>query len=764
VVALGQNGLPGLSVPGSVTVPANATTASFSVSTGALSSDQNGTVTASYGGASQSVNISLAAGAAVLSSLQCNPTTLGANASATCSVSLSKAAGSGGAVVAVGQNGLPGLSVPGSVTVPANATTASFTITTGALSSNQNGTVTAYYGSTSQSVYISLSGAITISSFQCNPTTFSSGGRSTCSVTLSAIVPADAAIGLSTTVAGLALPRAATVPAGSSTNSFQILATNVADTVSGTLTASYNGSSQSIQITLQPAPAVSSIQVSCESSSLSGGDSTSCSVEVARKAPTGGSIITLTTGSGRLRIPGSVVVAEGALSATFPVQSEVSDRDETASIRASLADATGRKGIFLRGVRPGSLTCAPRTLVAGQRGRCELQLNSAPTSGGLEIAVSSDGEDLKLPSALRTRPHQSSLAFEVMADPAARQQDVRIEARYGESVAQTDLSLLAAGAPVLTAPAREIAKFAQVVRFAVKASDAGGPVSPAASGLPSGASWDPATGVFEWTPAEFQQGNHEVVFTATNSSHLASSRRVRIEVDGGQPVISALVNAATGARDGACSPGAIASLRGKWLSSGAPVADLSGSSMELAGTRVKVNGSAATILYADPTRVDFLCPQIAAGTALEARVETDAGTSNGAETVMQQLSPGIFSLDGSGQGQGLVALGGSPVLAAVRAFGNAGQPAQADDFISVRVTGLGSMDELSRVKPWVKIGGLPVQAAAVDAVAGIAGMYDVSVKLPANVPSGREVPLSLELPGRDSASNTVSISIEPVRP
>jgi hypothetical protein len=37
-----------------------------------------------------------------------------------------------------------------------------------------------------------------------------------------------------------------------------------------------------------------------------------------------------------------------------------------------------------------------------------------------------------------------------------------------------------------------------------------------ASGLPEGASFDPATGRFTWTPREDQQGTFTVTFTATD--------------------------------------------------------------------------------------------------------------------------------------------------------------------------------------------------------------------------------------------------------
>jgi uncharacterized protein (TIGR03437 family) len=411
-----------------------------------------------------------------------------------------------------------------------------------------------------------------------------------------------------------------------------------------------------------------------------------------------------------------------------------------------------------------SLTCLPRSIHAGQHARCELQLNSVPVADVVKVALSSSSEDLKLPAAVATRPGQSSLDFEVVADPASKHQAARINARYGASIVEQDLELSAQTAPVLTAPKRQLAKFGEVVRFTITASDSSGPVSLTASGLPAGASWDVSTGEFVWTPNESQAGQHKVTFTAINSDDISTTERVRIDVGSGKPVIRAVVNAATNSPDAACSPGSVARLLGKWLLSDTRVADPSGHSVKLAGTHVNVNGTPAPVLYADSTRVDFLCPQIRTGTVLEAVVETEAGRSEVVKTVMQQLSPGIFSLDGSGHGQGLVSLRGAPELAAVRDFTNAGQPAQPGDYLSIRATGL-RLDEPSAGMPLVKIGGIPVQVNAVDKVVGFAGVFDIRVQLPEGAPTGPDVPLTLEFPGQDNGvSNTVSIAIEPVRP
>jgi hypothetical protein len=90
-----------------------------------------------------------------VSKLSCNSSSLTGSGSDACIVTLTSAASSGGlAVSLVSSNSA--VTVPASITVPANATTASFTATVGSVTSSQTATITANGGGTSGSVAIQL--------------------------------------------------------------------------------------------------------------------------------------------------------------------------------------------------------------------------------------------------------------------------------------------------------------------------------------------------------------------------------------------------------------------------------------------------------------------------------------------------------------------------------------------------------------------------------------------------------------------------------
>jgi hypothetical protein len=118
------------------------------------------------------------------------------------------------------------------------------------LTASQSGTITAAYNGSSKSLSFNLTVKQVVSSIQCSPSTLGSNATATCTVTLSIPDKGVANIGLSTTLPNLALPRGVKIPSGQVTGIFTITSLNIPTTVTGAVTASYNGSSQSVTLTL----------------------------------------------------------------------------------------------------------------------------------------------------------------------------------------------------------------------------------------------------------------------------------------------------------------------------------------------------------------------------------------------------------------------------------------------------------------------------------------------------------------------------------
>jgi uncharacterized protein (TIGR03437 family) len=494
------------------------------------------------------------------------------------------------------------------------------------------------------------------------------------------------------------------------------------------------------------------------------GGETQCTVALTETAEAG-STVRLAADNPLLSIPEAVEVQPGRASAQFTLRSQPSDLDAESLIVAAIDESAALATLEVRGLKPAALSCLPKSLRPGEKATCELRLNASEVGEAVRLDVQASGTGLKVPAFVTTRPRQATLTFQVQAERTCGDDMVTVGVRFGANTVEDTLATASAAAPVLTLPGERFAKFGARLGFHAAVSDPSGlPVELSVSDLPHGASFDSQTGSFEWIPEEAQLGRYEIVFTARNSANVSATGRVVVNVDAGKPVITDLLNGASQSNDAVCSPGSRATIVGRWLSlqdeprfaSEQPVTDLG-------GTRVNVNGAYVPVLYASPLRVDFACPVLDAGVPLEVSVENEAGATEPAAAVMQDASPGLFALDGSGKGQGLVFHAGSSSLVASRDFTMAGLPAQAGDRVVLRATGLAHAVAASIT---IGVGDVWLPAEDLAEVSGELGVYHLTVMIPAGV-AGEAVPLSLRgtaPDGRLIESNTITIAIEGERP
>lgn len=155
-VALGSS-LPGTaSVPTSVLVPAGATSANFAITT-FPTAGTTVQISATLAGTNLVTPLSVLAAPSgpALSSLSLSSSSVTGGTSVTGTVRLTAAAPSGGASVALSDNS-SAIGTPASVTVPAGATSANFTVTTSSVTAATSGAVAASYGGASASAALTV--------------------------------------------------------------------------------------------------------------------------------------------------------------------------------------------------------------------------------------------------------------------------------------------------------------------------------------------------------------------------------------------------------------------------------------------------------------------------------------------------------------------------------------------------------------------------------------------------------------------------------
>src|SRR5205814_3149391 len=121
---------PTATVLTTVTVPANATTVTFAITTKPVAAVTAVTIKATYNGVAKTATLTVnPAGPAALAGVAMNPATMIFGSVSTGTVTLTAPAPAGGAVIALSSSDWVSFYLPLSVTVPAGATTAQFTVT-----------------------------------------------------------------------------------------------------------------------------------------------------------------------------------------------------------------------------------------------------------------------------------------------------------------------------------------------------------------------------------------------------------------------------------------------------------------------------------------------------------------------------------------------------------------------------------------------------------------------------------------------------------
>jgi uncharacterized protein (TIGR03437 family) len=250
--------------------------------------------------------------------------------------------------------------------------------------------------------------------------------------------------------------------------------------------------------------------------------------------------------------------------------------------------------------------------------------------------------------------------------------------------------------------------------------------------------------------------------------------------------ISAVVNAADGAQSlhQIVTPGGYVAIYGTSLAAnGEPVAGTTPLPSTLNDTQVFLGGQALPLIYAGPGQINALIPQnLNPNTSYQVVVQRGSTLSVPAPLTVAEYQPGIYTLDDSGTGQGIIEIAGTTLLAAPT--GNGSRPVQSgSEYLAIFATGLGPVigtngepspadgaaANLTTIYQTtatitVTIGGIDVPVLFSGLTSSLVALYQVNVQVPAGVPTGSSVPLVLTATdpatGLSIQSNLVTMAVQ----
>jgi uncharacterized protein (TIGR03437 family) len=218
------------------------------------------------------------------------------------------------------------------------------------------------------------------------------------------------------------------------------------------------------------------------------------------------------------------------------------------------------------------------------------------------------------------------------------------------------------------------------------------------------------------------------------------------------------------------SPGSLVSLYGANLSGSLVQAVALPLPVTLGNVVLSVGGRPAPLYFVSPGQINFQVPYEATGGTYSLTVNQGQLISNVIGLTVARVSPGLFSTNQQGSGQGAIRIANSATIAApVGAFSDS-RPVKAGDVIEIYCTGLGAVNpsgttgaaatskplQTTTLQPTVTIGGQTAQVLFSGLAPGAAGLYQVNVTIPTGVTPGNSVPVVLTIGG--VASNTVTVA------
>jgi len=245
------------------------------------------------------------------------------------------------------------------------------------------------------------------------------------------------------------------------------------------------------------------------------------------------------------------------------------------------------------------------------------------------------------------------------------------------------------------------------------------------------------------------------------------------------PADSVVNNASFALGTNPLAPGTIAAIFGTALDAGTNNAFSSfGANGELlttlGGASVTFNGISASMFSAFPGQLNVEIPPGLGSATSASVIVTVGGQSSAPQTVpLGSFSPGLFSTNQKGSGQGAIQIANTSTYAAPAGSisGSVTRAVNPGEFITIYCTGLGAVSNppapgtaasnnpLSHTltAPKVTIGGRAATVSFAGLSPGYVGLYQVNAQIPADASGGSAVTVQLSIGGVDS--NTVAIAV-----
>jgi len=418
------------SLPASITIPAGATSGTFSITAHHYATSTGVLILANDGVVALQQTIQVLGDS--ITGFTINPLSIGGNQTATGTVTLAANAPPGGWLVNL-KSSLPNsASVPATIDVPAGSNVGTFTITAGQHPSNASISIYAYDGVSSKTVTMTVLGD-SISSVTLSPSTIGGNGSTTGTVTLATPAPAGGwAVTVKAGVAAYATitPASFTIPAGSTTGTFTVTSAQRVSTVSFGILASDGGSNQSATLTVT---GDSVTGLTLNPTTIGGSQTSTGTVTLSAAAPQGGWVVKLTSAvPSYVSVPASITIPQGSTTGTFTLTPKQLASNVTVGIYANDGNSQASSTITINGDSMASFTINPSTVVGGTGSTGTITLKAPAPAGGWTVSFKVGAPSLvSVPATVVVPEGATTVTFPIGTKTVTTQAGVGIYANDG---------------------------------------------------------------------------------------------------------------------------------------------------------------------------------------------------------------------------------------------------------------------------------------------------------------------------------------------
>jgi trimeric autotransporter adhesin len=238
------------------------------------------------------------------------------------------------------------------------------------------------------------------------------GSAVTGTITLSQGAPTGgASVVLASSDTAVTVPAVVIVPAGATTQTFEVATFETSSITTVTVTASYGGASRTATLAVGR-PVLQSLSLSA--SDVAGGTVLTGTVTLATAAPNGGTPIVLVSSGGLVTLPGSVTVPEGSTTLSFDVQTIEAPSPYAVTLTASYADVTVAATLTIQSQRLESLIGIPDQVPGGIAFQGKVAVTMPAPADGTTVLLASDNPAVSVPGAVTLSAGATTGLFDIV--------------------------------------------------------------------------------------------------------------------------------------------------------------------------------------------------------------------------------------------------------------------------------------------------------------------------------------------------------------